>query len=190
VLSVHAYPFVQELTVLLPHGARMGTGFGPVVVSHEALSRERLRETEIASRASRLPSFPFCACAGAESSATACARERDPRRSQVGRAEAGLVTEKAADLPQRGPSRNRGFDMANGVVETGLPHVDGERRRRDWPRLPALEPRFASRFSPGSITGADDGLAMRSPRRATPPSPDLLGTTATPSISATRPSGE
>ena len=47
-LSLHAYPHVQERYVLLPHGASMGSGYGPVVVAREPLSPERLRATEIA----------------------------------------------------------------------------------------------------------------------------------------------
>jgi 1,4-dihydroxy-6-naphthoate synthase len=44
-LSLHAYPFVQEQYVLLPHGASMGFGYGPVVVSREPVD---LRAVEIA----------------------------------------------------------------------------------------------------------------------------------------------
>jgi 1,4-dihydroxy-6-naphthoate synthase len=47
-ISLHAYPFVQERYVLLPHGASMGHGYGPVVVGREALSKRRLRTVEIA----------------------------------------------------------------------------------------------------------------------------------------------
>ena len=47
-LSLHAYPFVQDLYVLLPHGASMGSGYGPIVVGREPLKREALRELEIA----------------------------------------------------------------------------------------------------------------------------------------------
>jgi 1,4-dihydroxy-6-naphthoate synthase len=36
-LSLHAYPFVQDKYVLLPHGASMGFGYGPVVVAREEL---------------------------------------------------------------------------------------------------------------------------------------------------------
>ena len=31
-ISLHAYPHVQDRYVLLPHGASMGSGYGPVVV--------------------------------------------------------------------------------------------------------------------------------------------------------------
>ena len=47
-LSLHAYPFVQDRYVLLPHGASMGEGYGPVVVSREKMTREDLAEVEIA----------------------------------------------------------------------------------------------------------------------------------------------
>lgn len=47
-LSLHAYPFVQERYVLLPHGASMGAGYGPVVVAREPLSADDLRGIEIA----------------------------------------------------------------------------------------------------------------------------------------------
>ncbi|MGD0167375.1 MAG: MqnA/MqnD/SBP family protein [Gaiellaceae bacterium] len=56
-LSVPAYPHVQERYVLLPHGASMGTGYGPVVISHRPLGREQLREVEIAVPGNTTTSF-------------------------------------------------------------------------------------------------------------------------------------
>ena len=47
-LSLHAYPFVQDRYVLLPHGASMGAGYGPIVVSREPLSPDELRRVEVA----------------------------------------------------------------------------------------------------------------------------------------------
>jgi 1,4-dihydroxy-6-naphthoate synthase len=47
-LSLHSYPFVQDRYVLLPHGASMGSGYGPVVVAREPLSRAELGDVEIA----------------------------------------------------------------------------------------------------------------------------------------------
>jgi 1,4-dihydroxy-6-naphthoate synthase len=47
-ISLHAYPFVQERYALLPHGASMGSGYGPVVVARRALTKDELREAEIA----------------------------------------------------------------------------------------------------------------------------------------------
>jgi 1,4-dihydroxy-6-naphthoate synthase len=44
-LSLHAYPFVQDQYVLLPHGASMGFGYGPIVVAREDVN---LSQAEIA----------------------------------------------------------------------------------------------------------------------------------------------
>src|SRR5579859_4512994 len=46
-MSLATYPLVQDRYILLPHGASLGTGYGPVVVAAEPLSLEALRETEI-----------------------------------------------------------------------------------------------------------------------------------------------
>ena len=54
-LSLHAYPFVQDRYILLPHGASMGSGYGPVVVAPRVLTKGELREVEIAVTSS-LPS--------------------------------------------------------------------------------------------------------------------------------------
>jgi 1,4-dihydroxy-6-naphthoate synthase len=44
-ISLHAYPFVQDKYVLLPHGASMGFGYGPIVVAREEVD---LSEVEVA----------------------------------------------------------------------------------------------------------------------------------------------
>jgi 1,4-dihydroxy-6-naphthoate synthase len=47
-ISLAAYPFVQEQYVLLPHGASMGSGYGPIVVARDEMSVSDLRDIEIA----------------------------------------------------------------------------------------------------------------------------------------------
>ena len=47
-ISLHAYPFVQDRYVLLPHGASMGSGYGPIVVAREPIALEDLADLEIA----------------------------------------------------------------------------------------------------------------------------------------------
>jgi 1,4-dihydroxy-6-naphthoate synthase len=47
-LSLHAYPFVQDGYVILPHGASMGHGYGPIVVGRRPLRRDELRDVDIA----------------------------------------------------------------------------------------------------------------------------------------------
>jgi 1,4-dihydroxy-6-naphthoate synthase len=46
-ISLHAYPFVQDRYILLPHGASMGSGYGPIVVAREPMALEDLRRTEV-----------------------------------------------------------------------------------------------------------------------------------------------
>jgi 1,4-dihydroxy-6-naphthoate synthase len=47
-LSAAAYPPVQDRYALLPHGASLGLGYGPILVAREQLSRGRLQRTRIA----------------------------------------------------------------------------------------------------------------------------------------------
>ncbi len=46
-LSLAAYPFVQDDYALLPHGASIGSGYGPIVVAAAPLTLDGLREVEI-----------------------------------------------------------------------------------------------------------------------------------------------
>ena len=46
-LSLAAYPLVQDRYALLPHGASIGSGYGPIVVTREPMSVDELRELEI-----------------------------------------------------------------------------------------------------------------------------------------------
>ena len=46
-ISMGAYPYVADRYVLMPHGASMGFGYGPVVVARKPLGLDELRELEI-----------------------------------------------------------------------------------------------------------------------------------------------
>ena len=46
-MSLATYPLVHERYALLPHGASMGSGYGPIVVARERLTLEQLRGEEI-----------------------------------------------------------------------------------------------------------------------------------------------
>jgi 1,4-dihydroxy-6-naphthoate synthase len=46
-VSLATYPLAQDRYLLLPHGASMGSGYGPIVVARERLSLDELRTTEI-----------------------------------------------------------------------------------------------------------------------------------------------
>ena len=47
-LSLATYPLVQHRYALLPHGASIGSGYGPIVVAREELSPDDLQGVEIA----------------------------------------------------------------------------------------------------------------------------------------------
>ena len=46
-ISLHAYPYVQDRYAVLPHGASMGSGYGPIVVARERMTTEQLRAVEV-----------------------------------------------------------------------------------------------------------------------------------------------
>ena len=45
-ISIHAYAYVCDQYALLPNGASMGDGYGPMLVSKEKLSRAEVARTE------------------------------------------------------------------------------------------------------------------------------------------------
>jgi 1,4-dihydroxy-6-naphthoate synthase len=47
-VSIHAYAYLQDAYVLLPHGASMGEGYGPMVVARDEMSIDDLRSRIIA----------------------------------------------------------------------------------------------------------------------------------------------
>lgn len=46
-MSLATYPLVQDRYVLLPHGASIGSGYGPIVVAREPLTLDELQHEEI-----------------------------------------------------------------------------------------------------------------------------------------------
>ena len=47
-VSIHAYAYLTDRYILLPHGASMGEGYGPRLVSREPMDRDAIRDTTIA----------------------------------------------------------------------------------------------------------------------------------------------
>src|SRR5919206_242801 len=44
-MSLASYPLVQDRYAILPHGASMGSGYGPIVVGRRTFTRDVLRES-------------------------------------------------------------------------------------------------------------------------------------------------
>src|SRR2546430_16780773 len=47
-ISFHAYPYIQEHYALLPSGGSVGDGYGPMIVSTRAYSRDEIKHKRIA----------------------------------------------------------------------------------------------------------------------------------------------
>src|SRR5437764_13032367 len=56
-MSLATLPRVADRYLLLPHGASMGSGYGPVVAASERLSLEGLQQTEILAPGERTTAY-------------------------------------------------------------------------------------------------------------------------------------
>jgi 1,4-dihydroxy-6-naphthoate synthase len=121
-LSLHAYPFVQDRYVLLPHGASMGSGYGPVVVAREPLELDRLREIEIAVPGKMTTAFvTLRLCLGEDFAYREVPFEQIIAEVQSGRAEAGLLIHEG-QLTYAAEGLHKIVDLGEWwLLETGLP---------------------------------------------------------------------
>ncbi len=117
-LSLHAYPFVQDRYVLLPHGASMGSGYGPIVVAREPVS---LTEIEIAVPGTMTTAFLALRLAIGDF------RYREVPFDQIldevveGRADAGLLIHEG-QLTYAASGLQKVLDLGEWwLTETGLP---------------------------------------------------------------------
>ena len=167
-LSLATYPLVQDRYVLLPHGASIGSGYGPIVVAREPLSLERA-----ARRGDRRPgalttASSCCGMAlGGDVRAPRAAVRPDPRRGQVRPRRRRPPDPRRPAHVRRGGAREGARPRRWWLLETGLPLPLGVNvARRDVPRHGELRPCCASRSAPGSSI-ATRRCATRSASRAT-----------------------
>jgi 1,4-dihydroxy-6-naphthoate synthase len=121
-LSLHAYPFVQEHYALLPHGASMGSGYGPIVVSREPMSLSRLHEVEIAVPGKMTTAFLVLRlCLGREFTFREVPFDQIIEEVQSGGAEAGLLIHEG-QLTYGVHGLHKVVDLGEWwLLETGLP---------------------------------------------------------------------
>ena len=156
-ISLHTYPFVQERYVILPHGASMGTGAGPVVVSREPLAPELLRQTEIAVPGSLTTAFLLLRLfLGDEFRYREVPSDQVLEEVRSGRARAGLVI-GAGQLAYEAEGLQLVVDLGEWwLLETGLRfRFASTLPERIWAgsRFTTF-PRFsASQSQPASVTG-------------------------------------
>ncbi|HLB04919.1 MAG TPA: MqnA/MqnD/SBP family protein [Gaiellaceae bacterium] len=121
-ISLHAYPFVQEHYVILPHGASMGNGYGPIVVTREPRTRAELRELEIAVPGRMTTAFLVLELFfGGEYRHREVPFDRIIDEVTSGRAEAGLLIHEG-QLTYAAHGLAKSADLGEWwLLETGLP---------------------------------------------------------------------
>ena len=120
-ISLHAYPFVQDRYMLLPHGASMGSGYGPVVVSRNGLSLEELNGVEIAVPGRLTTAFLVLKLAIGDFSFREVPFDEIPDEVKSGRADAGLLIHEG-QLTYEADGLRKVLDLGEWwLLETGLP---------------------------------------------------------------------
>ena len=120
-ISLAAYPFVQEDYALLPHGASIGSGYGPVVVTREHCSIDDLRTTEIVVPGALTTAFLVLRMVLGEFAFREIPFEQIPDEVASGRAEAGLIIHEG-QLTFSEHGLVKVLDLGEWwLLETGLP---------------------------------------------------------------------
>jgi 1,4-dihydroxy-6-naphthoate synthase len=139
-LSLATYPLVQDRYDLLPHGASIGSGYGPIVVAREPLSLERLRDVEIVVPGELTTAYRVLGMVlGASFSHRVLAFDRILDEVKSGGADAGLLIHEG-QLTYADEGLAKVLDLGEWwLLETGLPLPLGVNVvRRDVPRRDEL----------------------------------------------------
>ncbi len=120
-LSLAAYPFVQEDYALLPHGASIGSGYGPIVVARRPLSRGDLVEHEIVVPGAMTTAFLTLRLVLGDVRFREMSFEEIPEEVASGRAEVGLLIHEG-QLTFEDFGLHKVLDLGEWwLLETGLP---------------------------------------------------------------------
>lgn len=139
-LSLATYPLVQDRYILLPHGASIGSGYGPIVVAREQLPLEELRRVEVAVPGRLTTAFLVLGMAlGGPFAHRALPFDRILDEVKSGRVEAGLLIHEG-QLTYADEGLVKVLDLGEWwLLETGLPLPLGvNAARRDVPRVDEL----------------------------------------------------
>jgi len=120
-ISLAAYPLVQESYVLLPHGASMGSGYGPIVVAREEMSLADARDVEIAVPGELTTAFLVLRMCMGKFRYRAVPFDQILDEVKSGRAEAGLLIHEG-QLTYAAEGLQKVVDLGEWwLLETGLP---------------------------------------------------------------------
>ena len=157
-ISLHAYPHVQDKYVLLPHGASMGSGYGPIVVAREELSEDDLRRVEIAVPGRMTTAFLTLKLKLGDYSFREVPFDEIMDEVSSGKADAGLLIHEG-QLTYATAGLKKVVDLGEWWLgETGLPLAARRERGAARPRAGraprALRRARRSRSAPGSRTAS------------------------------------
>ena len=120
-ISLHAYPFVQDRYALLPHGASIGSGYGPILVAREPLTFDQLRFAEIVVPGKMTTAFLALRLALGEFGHRELSFDRILDEVSSGRADAGLIIHEG-QLTYEEAGLHKVLDLGEWwLLETGLP---------------------------------------------------------------------
>jgi 1,4-dihydroxy-6-naphthoate synthase len=139
-LSLATYPLVQDRYALLPHGASIGSGYGPIVVAREPLSFAELRSVEIVVPGRLTTAFLVLKMAlGGQFASRSLPFDQIIDEVTSGRADAGVLIHEG-QLTYEDEGLVKVLDLGEWwLLETGLPLPLGVNvARRDLPRLGEL----------------------------------------------------
>jgi 1,4-dihydroxy-6-naphthoate synthase len=138
-ISLAAYPFVQEDYILLPHGASIGSGYGPVVVAREPLTIDDLRGREIVVPGKMTTAFLTLRLVLGDFPYREIPFEQIPDEVASGRADVGLLIHEG-QLTFSELGLHKALDLGEWwLLETGLPLPLGVNvARRDVERIADL----------------------------------------------------
>jgi 1,4-dihydroxy-6-naphthoate synthase len=120
-ISLASYPLCQDKYAILPHGASMGSGYGPVVVGARAFSAQELRETEIVVPGEMTTAFLTLRLFLGDFPYRVMAFDEILPEVREGRAEAGLLIHEG-QLTYSSLGLEKSVDLGEWwLLETGLP---------------------------------------------------------------------
>jgi 1,4-dihydroxy-6-naphthoate synthase len=120
-LSLAAYPFVQVDYALLPHGASIGSGYGPILVARKAIERSELPGLEIVVPGTMTTSFLALRLVLGDFRHRELAFDEIPEEVASGRADVGLLIHEG-QLTFEDYGLVKVLDLGEWwLLETGLP---------------------------------------------------------------------
>jgi 1,4-dihydroxy-6-naphthoate synthase len=120
-LSLAAYPFVQEDYALLPHGASIGSGYGPVVVAREPRALDELADCEVVVPGALTTAFLVLRLAVGDFRFRELPFDEIPAEVASGRADVGLLIHEG-QLTFEDEGLVKVLDLGEWwLLETGLP---------------------------------------------------------------------